>query len=76
MFNAGTAAPVETAQADIKARWVASAIKGRTPQQIYTAMQASIDGWTSLAQAKADLRNWLPLMAAAIAWEVLQDIQQ
>lgn len=52
---------------DVNARFVLSALNGRTPAQIYTLMQNQIDGWGNLAQAKADLREWLPLMAALIA---------
>lgn len=37
-----------------------------SPAQIYTAMQNQIDGWATLADAKANLREWIPLMAAAI----------
>lgn len=66
----------KTAQDDIRARWIASVIHGKTPAQIYTAMQGAIDGWGSLAAAKADLRTWLPLMAAALAWMVMKDDQR
>lgn len=52
---------------DVNARFVLSALNNRTPEQIYTLMQNRIDGWGNLAQAKADLREWLPLMAALIA---------
>lgn len=76
MFNAGVAAPVEAAQANVKAKWVASAIKGKTPDEIYTYLQGRINGWGSLNAAKADLAVWLPLMAAVLAWAVMEDIQQ
>ena len=54
-------------EADVNARFLASQLARRTPAQIYTLMQGRIDGWTSLAQAKNDLREWLPLLAAEIA---------
>src|SRR5574342_989904 len=53
-------------RADVVARLRASPLWNMTPQQIYNAMQGQIDGWASLAAAKADLRVWLPLMAAAV----------
>ena len=34
----------------------------------------SIDGWSSLAQAKADLRDWLPLILAGLAWTAVEGI--
>jgi hypothetical protein len=46
-------------------------LKGKTPAQIYTMMQNAMDSWTSLADARSDLREWLPLMAAAISWIVI-----
>jgi hypothetical protein len=60
---------------DIRARWLVSAIHGKTPAQIYTTMQGAIDGWASLAAAKADLRVWLPLLTAALAWTIFKDEQ-
>jgi hypothetical protein len=60
---------------DVKARWRASAIAGKTPAEIYTQMQTRIDGWGSLTAAKADLREWLPLLAAALAWTAMEDAQ-
>lgn len=68
--------PVRVSQADIRTRWGTSSVHGKTPAQIYTLMQGQIDGWTSLAQAKADLRVWLPLLAAAVGWLVLPDDQR
>lgn len=61
------------AREDARARFVASAIAGRTPEQIYTAMQTQMDTWGSLADAKRDLKAWLPLLAAVLAWEVISD---
>ncbi len=61
---------------DVRARWIASAIHGKTPTEIYSAVQGAIDGWGSLAQAKADLRVWLPLVIAALAWETMRDEQR
>lgn len=59
--------------ADIHTRWANSPLKGKTPVEIYTAVQGAIDGWGSLAAAKADLRVWLPLLFATLAWEVERD---
>jgi hypothetical protein len=64
------------ALADVQTRWQASALHNKTPAQIYTAMQLAIDGWTSLAQAKADLRAWLPALVAALGWTVLREQQR
>lgn len=57
-------------QEDVDARFLISQLANKSPQEIYTAMQTAMDNWTSLADAKADLREWLPLMAAIIAWKV------
>lgn len=54
---------------DVRARFLNSPLANRTPQEIYTLMQGQIDGWATLADAKTDLRDWLPLMAAAIAFQ-------
>jgi hypothetical protein len=64
------------AVADIQTRWESSALHNKTPTQIYVAMQNQVDGWTSLAQAKADLRVWLPLLFAAVGWTILRDHQR
>jgi len=60
----------QNAKADIDARFLLSQLANKTPQEIYTLMQNRMDSWTSLADARADLREWLPLMAAIIAWKV------
>lgn len=57
-------------ESDIDTRFDASTIKNKTPAQIYTFIENQIDGWVNLADAQSDLREWLPLMAAAIAWKV------
>ncbi len=63
--------------ADVRARWVSfAALHNKTPAQIYTLMQGAIDGWTSLAQAKADLRIWLPALVAALGWTVMREQQR
>jgi hypothetical protein len=59
--------------ADVASRWKTSAFHDKTPAQIYSLMQGRIDGWTSLAQAKTDLRDWLPLILAELAWTVLEE---
>jgi len=58
------------AEADVNARFLLSQLSNKTPQEIYILMQGRMDNWTTLANAKADLREWLPLMAAIIAWKV------
>lgn len=45
-----------------------SALANKSPQQIFTHMQGRMDNWSSLADARGDLRKWLPLMAAVIVW--------
>jgi hypothetical protein len=56
---------------DARARFLLSQLANKTPQQIHTQMQGAIDGWSSLADARADLREWLPLITAVIAWKVI-----
>lgn len=60
----------ETNLSDVLTRLNASGLADKTPAEIYTAMQNQIDGWGSLAAAKANMREWFPLMAAAIMWLV------
>jgi len=57
-------------QADVTTHFDASVLKNKTPQQIFDSVQTSIDGWAQLADAQADLRDWLPLAFAIIAWKV------
>ena len=61
-----------TSATDIRARFAAHALKGKTPAQIYQLMQGRVDGWSNLAAARQDLRDWLPLLAAALAWLVVE----
>ena len=56
--------------ADVLDRLNMSALATMIPTEIYTTMQNKIDGWGNLGQAKADLTEWLPLMAAVIFWKV------
>ncbi len=53
---------------DIRGRLDASGLRDKTPQQIYTQLQNQIDAWTTIGDEKADLREWLPLLAAAVVW--------
>ena len=55
---------------DVLDRLNMSALADMTPAEIYTAMQNKMNSWTNLGQAKADLSEWLPLMAAVIFWKV------
>ena len=54
--------------ADALDRLNLNALRGKTPAQIYAAIQGQIDGWTSLADAQDDLREWIPLIASAVYW--------
>ena len=56
----------------IRAQFLLSQLADKSPQQIYTQMQGRMDNWSSLADAKSDLREWLPLIAAVIAWKVVE----
>ena len=56
---------------DARARFLLSQLANKTPEQIYTQMQGRMDNWSSLANAKSDLREWIPLIAAVIAWKVI-----
>ena len=56
---------------DAEARFLLSQLADKTPEEIYVLMQNVIDGWGNLGQAKEDLKEWLPLMAAVIAWKVI-----
>ena len=62
-------------QAEGHSRWAAlTTLRGKTVAEIYDIVQARIDGWTSLAEAKADFREWMPLLFAAVAWDIMQDV--
>lgn len=63
--------PSEVNREDARARFLLSQLANKTPQQIFTLMQGRMDSWTSLADARADLREWLPLFGAVIAWKVV-----
>ena len=56
---------------DARARFLLSQLGDKTPEEIYVLMQDKIDNWSNLPQAKSDLREWLPLIAAVIAWKVI-----
>jgi len=56
---------------DARARFLLSQLANKPPEEIYVLMQDRMDGWQNLSQAKSDLREWLPLMAAVIAWKVI-----
>ena len=56
---------------DAQARFLLSQLANKTPEEIFTQMQNKMDSWSNLSQAKADLREWLPLLAAVIAWKVI-----
>ena len=56
---------------DAKARFLLSQLANKTPEEIYTLMQGRMDSWTTLGDARDDLREWLPLIAAVMAWKAL-----
>jgi hypothetical protein len=65
---------VRQEQAESRSRWAAlSALRGRSVVEIYDVVQNRIDSWTSLAEAKADFREWMPLLFAAVAWDIMKD---
>ena len=55
----------------VRAQFLLSQLADKTPQEIYTQMQGRMDNWSSLADARDDLREWLPLIAAVIACKVI-----
>ena len=57
---------------DARARFLLSQLADKTPEEIYVLMQDRMDSWTTLADARGDLREWLPLLAAIIAWKVIE----
>lgn len=60
---------------DANSRWNAiSQFKGKTPTEIYTYLQGQIDGWNGVADIKAGLRVWLPLIISILAWRLLRDL--
>jgi hypothetical protein len=58
---------------DANLRLKTSALSDKTPQEIYDIVQARIDSWTSLADAKTDFREWMPLLFAGMMWMVKRD---
>lgn len=65
-----------TQRLDVRARYAASVLKNKTPAEIYTYLQGRIDGWGNLNAAKADLRVWLPLLSAVLAWVSMERSDQ
>jgi hypothetical protein len=55
---------LKTEEDDVDARWFASPFNDKTPDGIYQLVQSRIAAWSNLTQAKADLREWLPLLLA------------
>lgn len=46
------------------AQYLASPLSNRTPQDLYNEVRTEINAWTTLAEAKADLQQWLPFISA------------
>lgn len=65
---------VRQEQAESRSRWAAlTALRGKSVAEIYDVVQNRIDGWESLAEAKEDFREWMPLLVAAVAWDIMKD---
>jgi hypothetical protein len=65
---------VRQEQSESRSRWaVLSALRGKSVAEIYDIVQNRIDGWMSLADAKADFAEWMPLLVAAVAWDIMKD---
>jgi len=65
------AAEIEANATEARSLWDGyAALRDKTPAEIEALVRARIDGWPSLAAAKADLAEWLPRMAALLAWAV------
>lgn len=64
-------AEIDAKAEEARSLWDAyEALKDKTPQEIEVIVRKRVEGWTSLAAAKADLAEWLPRMAALLAWAV------
>lgn len=64
-------AEVETKASEARSLWDGyEALRDKTPGEIFAIMQARMDAWATLADARKDLREWLPRMAALLAWAV------
>ena len=57
---------IEIYQNDVRDLLANSSLAGKTPDEVYIIMQGSIDSWGSLADAKTDFREWMPLLFAYI----------
>lgn len=64
-------AQTEANSADAHARFLLSQLADKSPQEIYDLLQGHIDDISTLAQAKAFLREIIPLMAAILACKVV-----
>jgi hypothetical protein len=71
-------AAAEAAAAEVEAKAIGArtlwdgyeALRDKTPTEIEALVRARINGWSTLTAAKADLAEWLPRMAALLAWAV------
>jgi len=65
------AAEVEAKATEARSLWDGyEALRDKTPAEIEALVRTRVEGWPSLAAAKADLAEWLPRMAALLAWAV------
>jgi len=64
-------AETEARATEARALWDGyEALRGKTPAEMIAIMQKQADAWATLADARKDLREWLPRMAALLAWGV------
>lgn len=57
-------AAIQTQTSGVISQYLASPLSDRTPQQVYDQVASDIAGWGTLADAKADLQQWLPFLCA------------
>jgi hypothetical protein len=64
-------AEIDAKATEARALWDGyEALRDKTPAEIEALVRARINGWSTLTAAKADLAEWLPRMAALLAWAV------
>lgn len=65
------AAEIEANATEARTLWDGyEALRDKTPAEIEALVRAHVEGWSTLAAAKVDLVEWLPRMAALLAWAV------
>jgi hypothetical protein len=66
----------ESIDADNQIKIDLSVFKQKSYLQIKTMIQNEIDGWTTLALARAGLRTWLPVILAALIFKAAKEIHR